>query len=154
MYFPIDIVSIFVIVVSVFVMFVSVFVSIFVIVVPIFVIVITLLYILERGVTFRVIDRCRDLNLRDTNLKEICLCYENIAERLLNEEYKLLVLVFPNNIYMKCINSLVFSTDRPCDETCWFHILPRQIRFHITYYQHLMWYADCKYTKSTATLDN
>ena len=114
----------------------------------------TLFNILERGVTFRVIDRCRDLNLDDTNLREICLCYENIAERLLNEEYRLLELVFPNTLYMKCINSLVFSTDRPCNETCWFHLLPRQIRFHITYYQHLMWYADSKYMKSTTTLDN
>ena len=114
----------------------------------------TLFNILERGVIFRVIDGCRDLSLRDTNLREICLCYENIAERLLNEEYKLLALVFPNNLYMKCINSLVFNTDRPCNETCWFHILPRQIRFHITYYQHLMWYVDSKYTKSTVTLDN
>ena len=49
----------------------------------------TLFNILERGVIFRVIDRCRDLNLQDTNLREICLCYENIAERLLNKEYKL-----------------------------------------------------------------
>ena len=40
----------------------------------------TLFNILERGVIFRVIDKCRDLNLRDTNLREICLCYENIAE--------------------------------------------------------------------------
>ena len=68
----------------------------------------TLFNILERGITFRVIDRCRDLNLDDTNLREICLCYENIAERLLNEEYRLLELVFPNTLYMKCINSLVF----------------------------------------------
>ena len=114
----------------------------------------TLFNILERGVTFRVIDRCRDLNLDDTNLREICLCYENIAERLLNEEYRLLELVFPNTLYMKCINSLVFSTDRSFNETCWFHLLPRLIRFHITYYQHLMWYADSKYMKSTTTLDN
>ena len=110
--------------------------------------------ILERGVTFRVIDRCRDLNLDDTNLREICRCYENIAERLFNEEYRLLELVFPNTLYMKCINSLVFSTDRSCNETCWFHLLPRQIRLHITYYRHLMWYADSKYMKSTTTLDN
>ena len=35
----------------------------------------TLCHILERGVIFRVIDKCRDLNLRETNLREICLCY-------------------------------------------------------------------------------
>ena len=114
----------------------------------------TLFNMLERDVVFRVINKCRDLNAREENLREIYLCYENIAERLLIEEYKPLELEFPDTLYMKCIHSLVYKTDRPCNETCWFHILPRQIRFHITYYQHLRWYVENKYGESTVTLDD
>ena len=90
---------------------------------------------LERGVVFRVIDKCRNFNLMKSNLRKICLCYENIAGQLLDDEYRLQELVFPDTLYMKCIHSLVYKTDRPCNETCWYHILPPQMRFHVTFFR-------------------
>ena len=103
-----------------------------------------LLNMLERGVVFRVIDKCRDLNLMESNLKEICLCYENLAGQLLDEEYMLQELVFPETLYMECIKSLIYETHRPCSETSWYNLLPRHTRFHVTYFQNLRWYVENK----------
>ena len=63
---------------------------------------------------FRVIDKCRNLNLMESNLREICLCYENIAGQLLDDKYRLQELVFPDTtLYMQCIQSLLHQTNRP-----------------------------------------
>ena len=86
----------------------------------------------EKGVVFRVIDKCRNFNLMESNLQKICLCYENIAGQLLDDEYRLQELVFPDTLCMKFILTLVYKTDKPCNETCSYHILPRQMRFHVT----------------------
>ena len=65
---------------------------------------------LERGVVLRVIDKCRNFNLMESNLRETFLCYENIAGQLLDDEYRLQELVFPDTtLYMQCIH----LTNRP-----------------------------------------
>ena len=63
-----------------------------------------LLNMLDSGVVFRVIDKCRNFILMKSNLQEICLCYENIAGQLLDDEYRLHELVFPDTLYMQCIS--------------------------------------------------
>ena len=71
---------------------------------------------LERGVVFRVIDKCRNYILMKSDLREICLCYENIAGQLLDDDYRLHELVFPDTLYMQCIQSLIHQTNRSCNE--------------------------------------
>ena len=109
---------------------------------------------LERSVVFRVNDKCRNLNLMESNLREICLCYEKIAGQLLDDEYRKQELVFPDTLYMQCIHTLIYQADSPCNETCWFRLLPRQMRFHVTYYQNLRWYEENKYAESHVTLED
>ena len=104
---------------------------------------------LERGIFHRVIDRVENLGLMEENFNEVRSCYERIAERLLDHEYMLMDFIFPRTLYMKCIRSLVYSTCRPCYETCWFHLLPRQMRLHVTYFQHLQWFIDERYSNDT-----
>ena len=69
---------------------------------------------LEKGVAFKVIDKCTNFNLMESNLREICLCYENIAGQLLDDEYRQQELLFPDTLYMQCIQSLIYQTNRPC----------------------------------------
>ena len=88
-----------------------------------------LINMLERGVVFRVIDKCRIFIVMESNLREICLCCENIAGKLLDDEYRIQELVFPDTLYMQCIQSFIHQTNRSCNETCWYHILPQQMRF-------------------------
>ena len=102
--------------------------------------------ILERGVFHRVTSVLENLGLCEDNIREVVLCYENVAERLFDIEYLWLEMIFPRTLYMNCIRSLVYSRNRPVNETCWYHVLPRQMRFHVMYFQHLSWFTEARYT--------
>ena len=82
--------------------------------------------VLEPGVFHRVMDRLQNSGLFEDNIREVVLCYENVAERLFDVEFMLLDMVFPQSMYLNCIRSLIYSTNRPVNETCWYHLLPRQ----------------------------
>ena len=87
--------------------------------------------VVERGVFHRVTNTLENLELFEDNIREVDLCYENVAERLFDVEFMLVDMVFPQTIYMNCIRSLVYNTNRPVNETCWCHLLPRQMGFHV-----------------------
>ena len=76
-----------------------------------------LFLVLERGVFHCVMNRLQNLGLFEDNIREV-LCYENVTERLFDVEFMLLDMVFPHSMYLNCICSLIYSTNRPVNETC------------------------------------
>ena len=87
--------------------------------------------VVERGVFHRVTNTLENLVSFEDNIREVDFCYENVTERLFDVEFMLVDMVFPQTIYMNCIRSLVYNTNRPVNETCWYHLLPRPMRFHV-----------------------
>lgn len=94
--------------------------------------------ILERAVLSEVMGTLIGLRLTEESLNEVRTRYSEIGDYLFDQRYRLLDITFLATLYMRVIQSLVYSSERGCRATCWYAILPRLTQFHVTYFEQLV----------------
>lgn len=97
--------------------------------------------ILQRGCIYGAIGRIKQLGFCEDSIYAVEVGYVSILDWLTQNEYLLQEFVFPTSLYMKCLQTLILSLNKNCNQVAWFHLLPRKMQFHIIYFQELLWRA-------------
>ena len=103
--------------------------------------------IMDRAAVYDILSYIVSLGLSADSINEITRRYEEIETYLLDKEYGVWELAYPSSLYMHCIQALVYGKKEPCNQICIYSCLPRQIRFHVLYYEQLALHMEKKLNK-------